>query len=348
MCDVRLVNRAALYSVCIRRAGFVVKCVFMLYDAQTMYTIKEASSRSGVGIPLLRAWERRYGVVAPTRTSSGYRLYDDEAIARLVAMRRLIEDGWAPQQAAAHVRSAEPASLRDGAADPSPRAEATVAAASQSPEHELLVDRIVESAARLAGSDLDAALDETFGALRFETAWQAVLLPALRRIGDGWHRGEITVAGEHATSQTIHRRLAMAFEAAGPAPSEAPILVGLPPGARHEFGALAFATAARRAGLPILYLGPDLPIDSWVSAAAERAAPAVVIGVPRRADVDHARAVVTALARERPGTRILLGGTHADRVAADGVRLPDDSLAAAVADLDRVVRSRVAAGGAEA
>ena len=31
-----------------------------------MYTIKEASARSGVGAPLIRAWERRYGVVAPS------------------------------------------------------------------------------------------------------------------------------------------------------------------------------------------------------------------------------------------------------------------------------------------
>ena len=43
-----------------------------------MYTIKEAAARSGVGAPLIRAWERRYGVVNPTRTRAGYRLYDDD------------------------------------------------------------------------------------------------------------------------------------------------------------------------------------------------------------------------------------------------------------------------------
>jgi DNA-binding transcriptional MerR regulator len=308
-----------------------------------MYTIKEASARSGVGIPLLRAWERRYGVVAPTRTSSGYRLYDDDAIARLVAMRRLIDDGWAPQQAASRIRSVEPTELSEIAGDPARRADgngdATPDTAGAS-EHDVLVDRLVASASRLDASELDAALDQAFAALRFETAWDAVLRPALRRIGDGWHRGEITVAGEHATSQAIHRRLAMAFEAAGTAPTGAPVLVGLAPGARHEFGALAFATAARRAGMPILYLGPDLPVDSWVSAAVERDAPAAVVGVPRRADVDRAREVVAALGGGRPETRILLGGAHADRVGADAaVRLPDDSLLAAVSELSRAVTS---------
>ncbi len=309
-----------------------------------MYTIKEASTRSGVGIPLLRAWERRYGVVSPTRTSSGYRLYDDDAIARLVGMRRLIDEGWAPQQAAARIRSAEPDELRQAVRAPSSRIDGTGEAMPEGvegSEDEGLVDRIVQAAARLDATELDAALDETFAALRFETAWEAVLLPALRRIGDGWHRGEITVAGEHATSQTIHRRLAMAFEAAGTAPPDPPVLVGLAPGARHEFGALAFATAARRAGLPVLYLGPDLPVDSWVSASVDRGAKAAVIGVPRRADVERAREVVAALSERRPDGLVVLGGTHADRVGAShAIRLPDDSLLGAVSELRRLIGAR--------
>src|SRR4029078_6933175 len=61
------------------------------YARQTMYTIKQAAQRTGIAIPTIRVWERRYGVVAPKRTPSGYRLYDDEAIARLNAMQRLVE-----------------------------------------------------------------------------------------------------------------------------------------------------------------------------------------------------------------------------------------------------------------
>ncbi|HET6380377.1 MAG TPA: cobalamin B12-binding domain-containing protein [candidate division Zixibacteria bacterium] len=305
-----------------------------------MYTIKEASARSGVGIPLLRAWERRYRVVEPMRTGSGYRLYDDEAIARLIAMRQLIDAGWAPQQAAARIRAADAGELADLASDAArpPRVEVGAAVAAGPAPRDLLIERIVEAAGRLDPAQLERALDETFALVRFETAWDAVLLPALRRIGDGWHRGEISVAGEHATSQAIHRRLAMAFEGAGPAPSGPAVLVGLPPGARHEFAALAFATAVRRTGLPVLYLGPDLPAESWVSAAADRNAPAVVIGVPRRADADRAREVVTALRRERPEVRIFVGGGHADRVAgAHATALPSASLVESVAELARAL-----------
>ena len=48
-----------------------------------MYTIKQAAIRTGLSIPTIRAWERRYGVIDPARTAGGYRLYDDEAIERL-------------------------------------------------------------------------------------------------------------------------------------------------------------------------------------------------------------------------------------------------------------------------
>ena len=80
----------------------------------TMYTIKQVSARTGLGAPLIRAWERRYGVVEPTRTPSGYRLYDDQAIAVLLAMRGLLERGWTASEAARAIRAGEVAGRRGG------------------------------------------------------------------------------------------------------------------------------------------------------------------------------------------------------------------------------------------
>ena len=55
-----------------------------------MYTISEAAERAGVSVDLMRAWERRYGVVTPGRTAAGYRLYDVATINRIRAMRHLV------------------------------------------------------------------------------------------------------------------------------------------------------------------------------------------------------------------------------------------------------------------
>src|SRR6478672_9251223 len=76
-----------------------------MYAVQTMYTIKQAAARIGLTVPVLRAWERRYGIVTPARTASGYRLYDEAAIARVRAMRRLVDAGMSPSAAADAIAS---------------------------------------------------------------------------------------------------------------------------------------------------------------------------------------------------------------------------------------------------
>src|SRR4051812_41338034 len=48
--------------------------------------IGELSRRVGVSEHLLRAWETRYGLIAPTRSPGGYRLYstdDEERVRRM-------------------------------------------------------------------------------------------------------------------------------------------------------------------------------------------------------------------------------------------------------------------------
>jgi DNA-binding transcriptional MerR regulator/methylmalonyl-CoA mutase cobalamin-binding subunit len=314
-----------------------------------MYTIKEASVRSGVGVPLLRAWERRYGVVRPTRTGSGYRLYDDAAIDRLRAMRRLIGDGWSAQQAAEHIRARSDEELAalarplagSAAEDGVVSGEDVDAAAG-------LVDRLVEAARDIDAPTFEAALDEAFGSGRFEVVAERVIMPALRAIGDAWERGVLTVAAEHAASHAVLRRLAMAYEAAAEAGSDAPVLVGLGPGSRHELGALAFAIAARRAGMNVLYLGPDLPADSWVEAAVGRGARAAAIGVPMRADIRRAGEVIEALRAARPELVLAVGGDEAERAArASGVLALSGELSEAVATLRAAVAgtSRSSASG---
>ncbi|MBA4168929.1 MAG: MerR family transcriptional regulator [Chloroflexi bacterium] len=289
-----------------------------------MYTIKQAALRSGVNVALLRAWERRYGVVAPIRTDSGYRLYDDEAISRLQAMRGLVDGGWSPRQAAEHVAAARPDELH--------------ALAKQSaPEDGPSTDPVaafVEGATRIDSRAIERALDDMFASGSFERVVEERLYPALAALGDAWADGRVDVAGEHAAAAAVLRRLGMAFEAAGSASrADRPILVGLPPDARHEVAALAFATAARRAGLSVSYLGADVPAASWIEAVRLTGARAVVLGVALEQDVTAAEQVVTALGGSASEVVIAVGGRRSESVRNGAVvRLPN-TLSAAVETL---------------
>jgi MerR family transcriptional regulator, light-induced transcriptional regulator len=283
-----------------------------------MYTIKQAASRAGVSVPLLRAWERRYGIVDPARTDAGYRLYDDASIARLRAMRRLVDDGWSPRAAATSLRTADDEAIRTivGSA---------AAPAEPSARGDELADRFVSAAADLDEPGVETVLDEMFARGTFEHVVADLVLPALVALGDAWAAGRVDVAAEHAASHAVLRRLGTAFAAAGrPRHERGLVLVGLPPGARHELGALAFGIVARRDGLPLVYLGPDLPVQDWIEAAVHTNARAAVIGVVTRADVDPARRVATALHAARPGMLIAFGGRSAPSgsVRDGAIRLP--------------------------
>ena len=276
-----------------------------------MYTIKEASARSGVGAPLIRAWERRYGVVRPARTTSGYRLYDDAAIDVLVTMRGLTESGWTASEAARAISAGEvpveAASAEDRSTVASIQREAAPSAAA---EHRArTIARFVAAAQSTSPADTEAALDAIFAAGSFEAIVDDLLLPAMAALGDAWAAGTLGVAAEHAASAAVGRRLAAGYQAAG-VPARPSVLVGLPPGARHELGTLAFAAALRRRRVGVLYLGSDVTVEGWIDVAERTRARAAVIGVVVPSDREGAAAVIAAL-RAQAVSIVAVGGAAA-------------------------------------
>jgi len=302
----------------------------------TVYTIKQASARTGLGAPLIRAWERRYGVVRPIRTPAGYRLYDEEAIRILLAMRGLLDTGWTASEAARAIGAGEiavDAMTQAGSVEVQPAAAAA--------NRNRLIDRFVSAAEATSAPDTEAAIDEILAAGSFEAIVDDLLLPAAAALGTSWAAGRMSVAAEHAASAAIARRLAAAFQA-GAIPSRTAVVVGLPPGSRHELGAMAFAVALRRHGVGVLYLGPDVPVDAWVDIVQRTGARAAVIGVVTATDREPAMAVAEAL-NVVAGTIVALGGASAS-TPTDGpagpIVLPSRVVEAATVIADVVRRRR--------
>lgn len=278
-----------------------------------MYTIKWVSEQLGLAAGTLRAWEQRYGIVHPTRSSGGYRLYDDTDLATLRAMARLVEDGVQPAQAAERLRA-------------SVRTSPTETTESAPRELQGLPDAraIVTAGHTYDLRALESTLDAAFAAAQFEHVVDRWLMPALIAVGDAWATGEIDVGQEHFISAGVMRRLSAAFDAAGHPRGGPLVLTGVAPGATHEIAALAFATMLRRAGARVTYLGADLPVDSWLGAVRTVRADAVVIAAPRTEDQPAAASVAHALGAANPGLHVYVGGRGApDEYALHGTSLTE-------------------------
>jgi methanogenic corrinoid protein MtbC1 len=173
-----------------------------------------------------------------------------------------------------------------------------------------------------------AALDRLLAAFMLETVLGEVILPYLRRLGDYWERGEVTVGQEHFASNLLRGRLLGV--ARGWGRGEGPrALLACAPGELHDLPLIVFGLALRQRGWRIAFLGPDTPVAT-VAETAERLQPALVVvsgAVPGR--LEAAAAELAALARAYP---LALAGVDAtdDLAQRLGCRaLPQDPLAAA-------------------
>src|SRR5918993_350259 len=92
-------------------------------------SIGEVSRRTGVTVPTLRAWERRYGLLVPVRTAGGHRRYSDDDVRRVLAVLEVTRPSWgggAPHRPVVGGRRADPA--RGRATQPGQNAAGTDAA----------------------------------------------------------------------------------------------------------------------------------------------------------------------------------------------------------------------------
>ena len=62
-------------------------------NTQTQFPIRELSARTQVNTVTLRAWERRYGLLKPQRTTKGHRLYSEDDVAIIERILALVARG---------------------------------------------------------------------------------------------------------------------------------------------------------------------------------------------------------------------------------------------------------------
>ena len=77
-------------------------------EQEELFPIREVARLTGVNPVTLRAWERRYGLIVPTRTDSGHRLYSMADIERVRSILGWIERGVAVSRVGKILARTEP------------------------------------------------------------------------------------------------------------------------------------------------------------------------------------------------------------------------------------------------
>jgi len=132
-----------------------------------------------------------------------------------------------------------------------------------------------------------------------------VVVPGLRRVGEGWADGTLTVADEHRASEIVERLLA-SLDRRGPGRPRGTAVVAAPPGEQHGLPVAMAAAALRADGWSVEHLGRDLPVED-LRGFVERHRPHLVVLTATTPPAQAAAAEV----RDRlagDGHAVLLGG----------------------------------------
>jgi MerR family transcriptional regulator, light-induced transcriptional regulator len=280
-------------------------------SSRAVLRIGELSRRLGVSDHVLRAWERRYGLLRPVRSAGGFRLYSEADLDRVRRMQAYLAQGLSAAEAA---RAA-----LDGAAPPGSPVEAATPPAGEA------ADRLARALDEFDEPAAQAVLDRLFSTLTVETILREVLLPYLNELGERWATGSASVAQEHFASNVIRSRLASLGRGWGHGMGPWAVLA-CAPDELHDIALLAFGIVLNRNGWRIGYLGADTPLDDLIEmVTAVRPDLAVVTATRSERFEDHLAdltrlAAIVPLAVAGPGaTPELAGALGAQLLAGDPV-----------------------------
>ena len=292
------------------------------YSDMPLYNTKAVVRQTGVPAPTLRAWERRYGILAPRRGENDYRLYSERDIAIVIWLHERIASGLTISQAIALLRSLEPSrrrgrrgrasgplshELRESHDTLEAVERATLAAPPAQISSSFSLDDIgaalLNHLLTLDEASANRTIAQAFAVYSIEDVCLSLFTPVLTRIGQMWQEGEVTVTVEHFASALIRGRLESLFHTSSVNESGPLALVGCAQGELHELGALMLALFLRRAGLRVVYLGQTIEPENLM-ATIETVRPAcLLLSAAQRPQAETLAAIgqrLTALGQTQP------------------------------------------------
>ena len=246
-----------------------------------MYTfpIQTVAERTGLSAHAIRAWERRYGAIAPARTPGRHRLYSDADIQRLNLLAEACRAGSQISKLA-RMGNEELQALLGRTGNPtSADGSGSGNLSSRDTGDGAFCTQVQEAVVRLDTMGLDTVLQRAQVSLGDQGLLRRVITPMARELGRLWRTGQITAAQEHfftAMAKVFIWNMTRQYRPDERAPK---MVVGTPAGQYHEIGARIVSAVAANNGWNVTYVGASLPAFELAGAVQATGASALVLSV---------------------------------------------------------------------
>ncbi|MBI5935972.1 MAG: MerR family transcriptional regulator [Chloroflexi bacterium] len=291
----------------------------MFISKTPTFNLKVVLNETGLAADTLRAWERRYGLPLPQRTSGGHRLYsqhDIETIKWLIARQA---EGLSISRAVDAWNEAL-ASGSDPLAGAASSALTVAQAGAPASSLEAMRGDWLSACLRYDTSRAEQTLNQAFAANSVEIVCVEIILRGLFEIGRLWHEGKATVQQEHFTSEIATRKLEALISATQPSTRNETILLACPPNEGHAFPLLLLTLFLRRRGWNAIHLGANVPVDQIEETLTVTKSKLVILAAQTLVNAARLREMARAL--NKKGIAAAFGGRVFNSISGLQQRIP--------------------------
>jgi DNA-binding transcriptional MerR regulator/methylmalonyl-CoA mutase cobalamin-binding subunit len=258
------------------------------------------SKLTGLSPHVIRAWERRYGLVTPVRGTNRYRLFTDDDVGLIRYLKFQVDHGMSIGELAELGREklqeqAQRVIVETHIVEP--------------PPSERLVSELAQALQENDRAVFERKLNGALAVIPFEEALHRFLQPLQERVGQLWHDGILGVGQEHYASNHIKQKIFSAMNQFRTADEGPIVVIACPANEWHDIAAMTAAYLCRARGCRVHYLGANLPIPE-LATYCDRIRPAcVLLSVTVAGSSDEARNLAQELAaRILPMSPVGVGG----------------------------------------
>ena len=264
-----------------------------------MHRIHRVAKLTGLSKDVIRVWERRFGILKPTRGANRYRNYSDEDVALLRFLKEQLDAGGSIGELAKLGRE----ELLGRARASAPRTSFVDNTFSR------LLRELLSTLNPFDRVIFEKRLNGAVAVVPFEEALHGILLPLQEQVGQLWHENHIDVAIEHYVTKQIQQKIFSAMNQLPVAEFGAKVVVAGPPGEEHDIAALTVAYRCRVRGCRVYYLGANVPVAPLANFCGKVEPDLTIMSFPLALSDDKATELVQALADEvSPVSNLAVGG----------------------------------------
>ncbi|MBE2223425.1 MAG: MerR family transcriptional regulator [Anaerolineae bacterium] len=272
-------------------------------DTTPTFNLKAVVQETGIKPDTLRAWERRYGLPQPQRTSGGHRLYSQHDIDMLKWLLARQEEGLSISRAVDMWNKLE----EEG--------ESPLSSFEQVETGNIIIEGETVSELRhlwieacLQFDEIRAkqTLSQAFALFPTQLVCFELLQKGLVEVGNGWYEGRISVQQEHFASAQAVRQLEALLNAAPSPTKNGRLLIACAPEEQHTFSTLLLTLLLRHRGWDVVYLGANVPVDR-LETAVDTVQPVVLIVTAQTLYTAGKLLAVATFAQEK-GLPLAFGG----------------------------------------